>query len=131
VKSQSSDESQESDVVARNAESQQEEIEQQAQDDTNYDDYIVNNHNREIFIERDTLQWEDSPHPSSCSETHDDNHNHIPTGPIGQPLEEPTQIIGPPGHRPTQVDIQVASEEEQTQPASSPTSPDNAKVCIF
>lgn len=110
-RSQSSNEStsQQSDAVTGfRTSASQPESQQQGQDDTNYDDYIVNNHNREAFIEPDSqyMDFEDSPHPSSCSE----GNYPVVTG------EEPTQLFGvsAEGEQPTQV---------STQPVSSPSMP--------
>lgn len=101
--------SQQSDAVVgfQNSDSQPE-SQQQGQDDTNYDDYIVNNHNREAFIEPDSqfVDFEDSPQPSSCS---DGNYPVVTT-------EEPTQLVEE--EQPTQIATQVV--EEPTQPTSSP-----------
>lgn len=120
VRSQSSDEShsQQSDVATgfRTGTSQQE-SQQQAQDDTNYDDYIVNNHNREAFIEPDSqyVDFDDSPQPSSCSEG---NYSGA-----GQTEEQPTQLFGGSTQieQPTQIATQVATQviEELTQPVTS------------
>jgi hypothetical protein len=139
ARSQSPDEfhSQKSDTSVGFQMSNFQHVESGHQGDTNYDDYIVNNHNRDVFIVRGSqfgIQLEQSPRLSTSSE---ERYSEAPT----EIIDEPTQIVGEstqPAEEPTQIVEHKSqhthpSEERPTLPSFStvPPSVDAPVICLI